>query len=282
MFKDRAVTTLALLLALLVAASGLADRLIAAPGPETLAAASSTALQRNVTEAAAVFATARALNAAISVAQSVEISAGIGVQGAAQPFQALDPINQLIEQFSSLMLGAMVALGGMLMLVEIGDRFALAAVLPVGLACLALALWLPGTLGAALRRAGQILLVVALVAKLGLPATVLFSDALADTVAQPRIEEAGGRLRSIEVPGLPTASADNLTWLDSLRRMEDITGQVTRALAAAGTLADDVIQLSVAFLVKIVVVPLVVLWLLTKLSEAMIAGLVPRGAALRD
>lgn len=288
--RQRVWASLALLAALLVAASGLADRAVNLAGPHTLAAESSATLDRNFKEAAAVFATARALNAAISVAKSVQLSAGIGVQGAAQPFQVLDPIDKLIEEFSSLMLGATVALGGTLLLVEIGDRFALAAILPVGLALVAAALWIPGGLGGGLRRAGQILLVVALLAKLGLPATVLLSDAMADAVVSPRIEQAGGRLQAIEVPGLPGAAgspqtgslADNPSWLDTLRRMEDITGQVTRAFAAAKTLADDVIALSVAFAIKIVVVPLVTLWLLARLSEVMIAGLVPRGAALRD
>ena len=288
--SGRLWATLALAVALLLALSGLADRALNLAGPRTLAAASSATLDRNFKQAAAVFATARALNAAISVAKSVQLSAGIGVQGAAQPFQALDPIDKLIEEFSGLMLGATVALGGTLLLVEIGDRFALAAILPVGLALVAAALWIPGAVGGGLRRGGQILLVVALLAKLGLPAAVLLSDAMADAVVTPRIEQAGGRLQAIEVPGLPGSigagaagsPADNPSWLDTLRRMEDITGQVTRAFAAARTLADDVIALSVAFVIKIVVVPLVMLWLLARLAEVMIAGLVPRGAALRD
>lgn len=285
--KHRIWATLALLVALAAAVSGIADKALNLAGPNTLAASSGATLERSFKEAAAVFATARALNAAISVAKSVQLSAGIGVQGAAQPFQVLDPIDQLIEQFSSLMLGATVALGGMLMLVEIGDRFALAAILPVGLGLVAAALWIPGSLGAGLRRAGQILLVVALIAKLGLPGTVLLSDALATAVVSPRIEQAGGRLQAIDVPGLPApgasgSPAENPGWLDTLRRMEDITGQVTRAFAAATTLADDLIDLTVSFVIKIVVVPLVTLWLLTRLAEVMIAGLVPRGAALRD
>jgi hypothetical protein len=180
------------------------------------------------------------------------------------------------------MLGATVALGGTLLLVEIGDRFGLLALLPAALGLLAAALWLPGLAGAAVRRAGHMLLLVAVIAKLGLPAAVLLSDAMADVVVEPRIEHASGRLAAIEVPGLPTASADDPGWLDSLRRMQDITHQVTRALAAAGTLADDVIDLTVAFVIKIVVVPVATLWLLTRLAEVLIAGLVPPRAGLRD
>ncbi len=71
--------------------------------------------------ALATFAVARALNAVISVAQGTELAvqpAGLGVTLA--PGQALDPINDLIEQFSTLMLLASVAFGAQRVLIGIG------------------------------------------------------------------------------------------------------------------------------------------------------------------
>ena len=56
------------------------------------------------------FTTARVLNAIISVAQGTEVAvqpAGVGV--IFTPGQLLDPINDLVEQFSNLMLAASVA-----------------------------------------------------------------------------------------------------------------------------------------------------------------------------
>jgi hypothetical protein len=67
------------------------------------------------------FATARALNAVISVAQGTEVAVepmGVGVNLA--PGQLLDPINDLVEQFSTLMLAACIALGVQKMLISIG------------------------------------------------------------------------------------------------------------------------------------------------------------------
>ena len=58
------------------------------------------------------FATARLLNGVISVAQGTEASVqpfGVGVTFA--PGQILDPVNDLVEQFSHLMLAASVAFG---------------------------------------------------------------------------------------------------------------------------------------------------------------------------
>ena len=61
--------------------------------------------------AAVTFAVARALNGLISVMQHAEISAapaGVGLSVA--PFQILDPLNDLVEQFSTVMLLATVSL----------------------------------------------------------------------------------------------------------------------------------------------------------------------------
>ena len=58
------------------------------------------------------FAAARALNSVISVAQATEVSLqplGVGVTLA--PGQLLDPVNDLVELFSNLMLAASVSFG---------------------------------------------------------------------------------------------------------------------------------------------------------------------------
>ncbi len=69
----------------------------------------------------ASYATARLLNAVISVAQGTEVALepmGVGVNFA--PGQLLDPINDLVEQFSDLMLVATVAFGIQKILINIG------------------------------------------------------------------------------------------------------------------------------------------------------------------
>jgi len=272
--RSRVGASLALLLLALVAAAGLADRAVGLL-PRTPAGAGEAALEENLARAAALFATARALNAAISVAQSAEVSAGVGVQGTVSPGQALDPVNDLVERFSSVMLTATVALSGTLLLVQAGDLWGLSVLLPAGLGLVLLSLWLPGAAGAGARRAGLVLLVAALLAKAGLPAAVLLTEAMAQRLIDPGIAAAGATLEAVEVPGLAAAGEDP-GWLERLRAMNDVTGQVTRAVQAAGDLADDIVQLTVAYTLKIVVLPLGTLWLLGRVLELLIAGLVPR------
>ncbi|MCB1944024.1 MAG: hypothetical protein KDI53_18575, partial [Candidatus Accumulibacter sp.] len=76
------------------------------------------------------FATARALNAVISVAQGTEVSmqpAGMGV--VLTPGQLLDPVNDLVEQFSHLMLAASVAFGVQKVLISIGAYWVISLLL---------------------------------------------------------------------------------------------------------------------------------------------------------
>jgi hypothetical protein len=80
--------------------------------------------------ALASFATARSLNAAISVAQESSVSASLlGVGGTLAIGQILDPINDLIESFSSLMLIACVAFGTQAILLKIGADWILMTLL---------------------------------------------------------------------------------------------------------------------------------------------------------
>ena len=93
-------------------------------------AIATTKVNDGMIRALASFATARSLNAAISVAQESSVSASFfGVGGILAIGQILDPINDLIESFSSLMLVACVAFGTQAILLKIGAEWILMAIL---------------------------------------------------------------------------------------------------------------------------------------------------------
>lgn len=249
--------------------------------PGTLAGAGERVIEQNFARAAALFASARALNAGISVLQSTEVTGSVVVaQGTISPGQALDPINQLIERFSDVMLSATVALGAALIVVKAGDVYGLSSLLPLGLLLAGLALWLPGAVGNGCRRGGQVLLVAALIAKIGLPVAVLATDAVADRLVSPVIEDAGARLEAIDVPRLPpdAVPAERQSWADRLGAVGDLGGQISKAAAAAAGLADTVIDLTVAYVVKLLVLPVVILWLLGQVAGLLVGGLMPKRA----
>lgn len=89
-----------------------------------LDAPSSKLVDEGLERAFVSFATARALNAAISFGQGTEVAIqpmGVGVT--LTPGQLLDPVNDLVENFSSLMMAACIALGAQKMLINIGGHW---------------------------------------------------------------------------------------------------------------------------------------------------------------
>lgn len=67
------------------------------------------------------FASARALNAAISLAQGTEVTLGVGAGVTLSVGEILDPVNDLVESFSNFMLMATVAFGVQKILLVMGQ-----------------------------------------------------------------------------------------------------------------------------------------------------------------
>ena len=104
--------------------------IVALAWAKPLDAIAETQVDAGLKRALTSFAVARVLNGIISVAQGTEIALTPGGIGAnLTPGQILDPVNDLVEQFSELMLFASVAFGIMKVLLSIGSYWVLPAVL---------------------------------------------------------------------------------------------------------------------------------------------------------
>ncbi|WP_411881106.1 hypothetical protein [Polaromonas sp. YR568] len=213
------------------------------------------------------FATARLLNAVISVAQGTEASVqpfGVGVTFT--PGQILDPVNDLVEQFSHLMLAASVAFGIQKALISIGSYW------PVSLALSAVAL---GWWWCQLRRP-QVppwlsrLLVILLMLRFAVPVVTLGSDLLwqkflaADYAAsQQLIDNTTGQAGQLN----PAAAApDNRGLIDSMKdwlaKNGDVGKHVDNLKRAAEQATEHIIKLIVIFVLQTLVIPLLLLWAL--------------------
>lgn len=211
------------------------------------------------------FATARALNAAISLAQGTEIAvqpAGVGINLTVG--QVLDPLNDLVERFSDLMLTASIAFGIQKVLLEIGAHWAISA----GLSLLA-AVWAAAFLGRG--RAPPWLssmLLILLLARFAVPLAAIGSDAafrhfMADdyVVSQQAIEGAAGGAARLGPP--PAAEPAGLVerfkgWLEAQggewkARFEQLRQTVEQA-------TDHIVRLMVIFILQTLVFPLLLLW----------------------
>ena len=122
--------TLIILIAAVVAITGVADDI------------SREQAEQGLKRALATFAIARTLNGVISVAQGTELAVEPGGVGVIMtPGQILDPVNDLIERFSSVMLFAASSLGLQLVLLEITSWIVITVLLVVALAVWLTAIW---------------------------------------------------------------------------------------------------------------------------------------------
>ncbi len=214
------------------------------------------------------FAAARALNAVISVAQGTEVAVepgGVGV--VLTPGEALDPINDLVEQFSNLMLLASVSFGVQKVLLGVGVYWIVALLL----SATALA-WVLLRLRRQLAPAWlSRLLVILLMVRFAVPVSVIGTDWLFQKfmaqdylASQQVIDTASGRLGTLKTDSAAPAGSQNM--LDTIRNWfsqnADLKAQFDRLRQAAEQSVEHVIRLMVIFLLQTLVFPLLLLWLL--------------------
>jgi len=232
------------------------------------------------------FATARALNAAISAAQGTEAAfqpMGVGIT--LTPGQVLDPINDLVETFSDLMLLASVAFGVHKVLLAIGSEVVVAGlVTAVGLLWLALRLT-RDTVPPILSN----LLLILLLIRFAVPAMVITSDVLFDHFlvdtykgSQQLLDDSSNELPAVEPDSTeftdhPTQNKQEnslLSFLDGLELSAfTMPGNPVQAIKRKMTESvSHIIDVIVVFILHVLVIPVLALWMfyrsMHKLVEA--------------
>jgi hypothetical protein len=224
------------------------------------------------------FASARTLNAVISVLQGTEFSAqpfGVGVTLTLG--QVLDPINDLVEQFSNWMLIASVAFGVQKMLLVIGAHKAVSIIVSavaVAWAILYLAQRSPGWLSR--------LLVVLVLIRFAIPVATLGSEFVFEHVLAQDYRESQAALdlaaqevsrHTQQAPQVPAAEADKSLWESLKDRIAAVTPNISASYddikRAAEDLPERVIKLIAIFVLQTLVIPVVLLWLMYRIAVGM-------------
>jgi hypothetical protein len=147
----------------------------------TLDGAAGTRAEDALTRALATFAVARALNGAISVAQGTEVAlepGGVGV--ILTPGQVLDPVNDLIERFSSVMLFAASSLGLQIVLLDVLSWPVLTVILVLSSAIWVALLWWGRESNRRLLHYASRIVLALLVVRFAIPIVIIGTDAFFD------------------------------------------------------------------------------------------------------
>ena len=265
-----------LLVAALVACSWLAP----------LESAAGRTIDAGLKRALVSFAVARTLNAIISVAQGTQVSLqpmGVGVSLTVG--QVLDPVHDVIEKFSTLMLIASVAFGVQKVLLAMGGHWLVSLLLTLAAGTWAVLLLRHQRAAPALSRVLSQALVVLLMIRFAIPVVTLGSDAVfqqflardyqASQLILDRTSVAVEKTSPAAATGPENAglldrmktwaAAQNTAWKERLDGLKQAAEQAT----------EHVIKLMVIFLLQTLVVPLGLLWMLVGAMRGVLRSLRP-------
>ena len=230
-------------------------------------------VQAGLKRALVAYAMARALNGVISVAQSTEVAAqpaGVGV--ALNPGEILDPVNDLVEQFSTVMLFAAASLGLQRLMVVISAWH------PLQLALCALMLaWLVASFFAVPRvqRLMRGFALLAMLLRFAVPVSAVASEYAYRLFLAPEYEASSAAISHVRdelmlqaeaakpPPPSPDASlADRAkAWFADKADTFNVDKQLAKLEATATEVTTHVINLIAVFTIQTIVMPLLLLWL---------------------
>ncbi len=237
-----------------------------------------------LTRALVAFALARGLDGVISVAQSAELAiepAGIGVS--LHPGELLDPINDLVESFSSVMLFAAASLGLQKLLLGISSWWPLKLLLTAAM------------LGLLLARAGRFhrspwpprvarLATLLLILRFAVPVSALASEGCYRLFLEPEYTRSSAAIEQARLsmsidaralkPQLPADASwyeQAQQWLGQQAARLDIDSRIAALEATATEVSRQVINLIVVFVAQTVILPLLFLWLMIRIGRLMLA-----------
>lgn len=278
--RKSAITVITLILAAL-SSSSLLGVLIEKTPLSVIDQHAESYVEKTMVRAAYTFAIVRGLNGMISVIQGTEIAvspAGVGLNISVG--EVLDPINDLAERFSWIMLVSTTSLGVQRILMEMGDWLGLRVLLTMAMILLAVSTWKRSWGFVDLHTIAVRLLILALTARLFIPAVALVSETIYDRFLNRHYLEATATLTHIEdelkqtVPTVQekpesTGSASTLQelrrWMTETKDLIDFRAKIELLGAKLERFTEDTVRLMVVFIFQTIVIPFVMLWVLARM-----------------
>ena len=278
MNDPRLFRTVLILVAALVAFSGVMDD------------ASQTIAEDSFKRALVTFAAARTLNGVISAAQGTEVALEPGGVGVILSIgEALDPINDLVERFSTVMLVATSSLGVQNILLGISRWWGInAAVAAIGLAVM-LTVWTRLDARGRIATIASRMFVMILFVRFAVPLLVIGTSLISQAFLDEGLDESTAALESTqseieeiseaspEVSGedrsllerLGSAIDESIQSMNASRRLEQLRETASNA-------AEHIVNLIVIFVLQTILLPLGIFWLLLEVVKGFVARMAQR------
>ena len=223
-------------------------------------------LQASFARTLAALAATRGLDGAISLLQSSEVSFSFGPGGSVGIGQVLDPINDLVEQYASLLLTSTTAVGVQRLGLEISRALGWWLLLPAA-AVLGLAAVAGGNRRRSLLGWTRRLFCIAVFARLAIPTAACVDELVSARFLESGYQQAAAAVATTteKLEAVETAEAQK-PWYERLNPVDYVGERAQKLYEAVGSVGESIVNLAVYFTISTIVLPLGTLWLLARLS----------------
>jgi hypothetical protein len=252
-------------------------------------------VDKSLTNAGTAFLLARGLNAVVSVFQESEVQlepGGVGVSLALG--QALDPVNDLVERFSWVMLASLTSLGIQRFLIEITPFVSIQILLFPALCFTLVGIWLPRVSSFNFLRLGIALLFLSILLRFAVPAMTFLNHQVYVSFLEDRhdqsveklshstsvlesyaLDEIGDRA---EPDARELVPEENQGWLsqtkkrfgkavEQSKKLFDVNEKFNAVKRQVQEIIGTIVDLIVVFVLNTMVLPLAFLWGIVKLGQ---------------
>ncbi|MFN9369730.1 MAG: hypothetical protein ACK6CT_13360 [Planctomycetia bacterium] len=217
----------------------------------------------------AALAATRGLDSAISLAQSSEVSFSFGPGGSIGIGQALDPVNDLVEQYGSLLLTSTMALGVQRLGMQVGRALGWWLFVPAFVP-LAAAAGCGARSRASLMGWSRRLFGVALFARLALPTAGWIDSWVAERFLETGYQQAAAAVSATtETIEQVEESDQKRPWYERYNPVNAIGDKARRIYESLAAVGESIVNLAIYFTISTIVLPLGTLWLLSRLVGAL-------------
>jgi hypothetical protein len=213
---------------------------------------------QNFDRAVYSFALAKALNAVISVIQSSEINIGLVVSGTVGLGQILDPVNDMVERFSWIMLASSVSLGIQHLLLILSKTLFIKAALIVSIVLAMMAIWIKKLHNSRVFLLSLKIVFLFLILRFGAVAFVYVNEAFYNNIYSKNYENSTKFISqykdSLDLEEVPKSKTELNSYMDRFeQKLEDFSKKM--------------IKLITIFVVTTIIFPLIFLWFLLVLLK---------------
>jgi len=250
----------------------------------------------SITKAGVSYGVCRVINATVSVIQesSVQLEpAGIGLSLAVG--QIVDPLNDMVERLSNVLVMSITSLGVQELAYEISITV-VPQLLAVLLLLLSVLLWFKNARILRLQRILMTVLVIAAIARFCLPISSMVNEFLQETFFEDKIMEANdkltattadiGKLDDVTVPkldGFLGAIGNSASYLKE--KTVDFKDTIQVIMENKGVIVENLLRLTFLyvgiFVIQVLVLPLLIFWFLMRIVNGLFlsAALTTTGAS---